>query len=62
VDLDTGITIRSLWIRDGMLSWQAGAGIVYDSDPAREWTECQNKARVLAEVLASKEGGDVFTY
>lgn len=62
VDLDTGITIRSLWIRDGMLSWQAGAGIVYDSDPAKEWKECQNKARVLAEVLASKEGGDVFTY
>ncbi|KUG29824.1 anthranilate synthase, aminase component [hydrocarbon metagenome] len=62
VDMDTGITIRSLWIRDGMLSWQAGAGIVYDSDPAKEWKECQNKARVLAEVLASKEGGDVFTY
>ncbi len=62
VNLDTGITIRSLWIRDGMASWQAGAGIVYDSDPAKEWMECQNKARVLAEVLAAKEEGDVFTY
>ena len=62
VNLDTGITIRSLWIRDGMVSWQAGAGIVYDSDPAKEWMECQNKARVIAEVLAAKEDGDVFTY
>ena len=62
VNLDTGITIRSMWIRDGMLYWQAGAGIVYDSDPAKEWMECQNKARVIAEVLAAKEDGDVFTY
>jgi anthranilate synthase component 1 len=62
VNLDTGITIRSLWIRDGMVAWQAGAGIVYDSDPAKEWMECQNKARVIAEVLAAKEDGDVFTY
>ncbi len=62
VNVDTGITIRSLWIRDGMVSWQAGAGIVYDSDPATEWMECQNKARVIAEVLAAKEEGDVFTY
>ncbi len=62
VNLDTGITIRSLWVRDGMLSWQAGAGIVYDSVPEKEWAECNNKARVLAQVLAAKEGGDVFTY
>jgi anthranilate synthase component I len=62
VNLDTGITIRSMWIRDGMASWQAGAGIVFDSDPAKEWMEAQNKARVLAEVLAAKEEGDVFTY
>ncbi|MFU2210933.1 anthranilate synthase component I family protein [Solidesulfovibrio sp. C21] len=62
VNLDTGITIRSMWIRDGMLTWQAGAGIVFDSDPAKEWMECQNKARVIAEVLAAKEDGDVFTY
>lgn len=60
VDLDTGITIRSLWVRDGMVSWQAGAGIVYDSDPDKEWEECNNKAKVLREILAAKGGGDVF--
>lgn len=62
VNLDTGITIRSLWIRDGMVSWQAGAGIVFDSVPETEWAECQNKARVIADVLTAKEEGDVFTY
>lgn len=60
VNLDTGITIRSMWIRDGKCHWQAGAGIVYDSDPEMEWKECNNKARVLKEILQS-EGGDVFT-
>jgi len=60
VDLDTGITIRSLWVRDGMVNWQAGAGIVYDSSPDAEWEECRNKAKVLAEILAAKGGGDVF--
>nr|WP_034631893.1 anthranilate synthase component I family protein [Maridesulfovibrio bastinii] len=59
VNLDTGITIRSMWIRDGKCHWQAGAGLVYDSDPEKEWLECNNKARVLREILQS-EGGDVF--
>lgn len=62
VDLDTGILIRTMWLRDGMLSWQTGAGIVYDSDPEMEWKEVNNKARVLAEVVAGQEEGDVFTH
>lgn len=62
VDLDTGITIRSLWVRDGMVQWQAGAGLVYDSDPDKEWMECCNKARVLREILAENGGADVFTH
>lgn len=62
VDLDTGILIRSMWFQDGMVQWQTGAGIVYDSDPAKEWQEVNNKARVLAEVLAAKEEGDVFAH
>lgn len=60
VDLDTGITIRSMWVRGGVLSWQAGAGIVYDSDPDREWQECHNKARVIREILTGKGGLDVL--
>ncbi|TVM17650.1 anthranilate synthase component I family protein [Oceanidesulfovibrio indonesiensis] len=62
VDMDTGITIRSLWVRDNMVHWQAGAGIVFDSDPDKEWQECQNKARVLYEILTAKGGRDVFAH
>jgi anthranilate synthase component 1 len=60
VSLDTGITIRSMWIRDGQCYWQAGGGIVYDSDPEAEWNECNNKARVILEVITGKGGTDVF--
>ncbi len=60
VDLDTGITIRSMWVRDNVLSWQAGAGIVFDSDPEKEWIECMNKSRVIRETLAGRGGLDVF--
>lgn len=65
VDLDTGITIRSLWIRNGKVQWQAGAGIVFDSVPETEWQEVLNKSRVVRLVLESgsgKEHTDVFTY
>jgi anthranilate synthase component 1 len=62
VSLDTGITIRSMWIRNNQCHWQAGAGIVYDSDPEKEWQECNNKARVLLEVINGKGGTDVFAH
>jgi anthranilate synthase component I len=58
VHLDTGIAIRSLWLENGTAHWQAGAGIVHDSDPHKEWIECLNKARVIAETLRSPGGGD----
>lgn len=60
VNMDTGITIRSMWVRDGRLHWQAGAGIVFDSVPEKEWEECANKARVLGEILKGRGGGDVL--
>ncbi len=59
-NLDTGIIIRSLWIRDGKIHWQAGAGIVADSDPEKEWLECHNKARVILDVLTQNGGNDVL--
>jgi anthranilate synthase component 1 len=37
-------------IKDGKAYVQAGAGIVYDSDPKTEYEETQNKARALMEV------------
>lgn len=52
VELDLGLTIRSLWVKDGKINWQAGAGIVYDSDPVYEWKECQNKAASIFSAIS----------
>ena len=46
-DLDFAITIRTVEIAGGRLTVQAGAGIVSDSDPDREYEETLNKAAAL---------------
>lgn len=51
VNLDLGITIRSLWIQNGEIFWQSGAGIVFDSVPENEYAECQNKAAIIQTVI-----------
>jgi anthranilate synthase component 1 len=45
--MDLAITIRTCVIAGGVASVSAGAGIVADSIPAREWEETENKARAL---------------
>jgi anthranilate synthase component 1 len=60
-DIDTGIIIRSIWIKNKKIYWQAGAGIVADSVPENEWMECHNKAKVIDKVLRENGGSDVFT-
>jgi len=51
--MDTCITLRTAVVKDGTMSVQAGAGIVYDSDPPSEHQECVNKAKAL--VRAAEE-------
>ncbi len=46
-EMDTCIVLRTAIIKDGKMHAQSGAGIVYDSDPASEHRECQNKAMAL---------------
>jgi anthranilate synthase component 1 len=46
-DTDLAIAIRTAVIHDGKLHVQAGAGIVADSDAAREWEETRDKGRAL---------------
>jgi anthranilate synthase component I len=46
-DLEFAITIRTAVIKDGMVHVQAGAGIVADSVPEREYEETINKARAM---------------
>ena len=45
--MDTCIVLRTAVVKDGRMAVQAGAGIVYDSDPASEQQECINKAKAL---------------
>ena len=46
-NMDTAIAIRTAVIKDGELTIQAGAGVVYDSVPLSEWDETLNKARAV---------------
>ena len=46
-DLDTALSIRTAVIKDNLIHVQAGAGIVYDSVPEKEWEETMNKAMAL---------------
>ena len=54
--MDTAIAIRTMLVRDGEASVQAGAGIVADSDPAAEFEETLNKARALLRAVAVVAG------
>ena len=54
-NLDTAITIRTMVFGPKGASLQAGAGIVADSDPELENTECHNKARGLLAAVAAAE-------
>ena len=46
-EMDTCIVLRTAVVKDGRMHVQAGAGIVYDSNPASEQQECINKAKAL---------------
>jgi anthranilate synthase component 1 len=50
--LDTAIAIRTAVLQDGLAYVQAGAGIVADSDPEREFAETESKAGAVMRALA----------
>ncbi|MFY1676460.1 MULTISPECIES: anthranilate synthase component I [unclassified Streptomyces] len=58
-DSDTAIAIRTALLRDGVAHVQAGAGVVADSDPVAEDTECRNKAAAVLRAVdtANRLGG-----
>ncbi|NDJ85704.1 MAG: anthranilate synthase component I [Chloroflexi bacterium] len=55
--MDTCITIRTLTMVGDRVYIQAGAGLVADSDPTREFEETHHKAAALAEAVALAERG-----
>ncbi|WP_411344591.1 anthranilate synthase component I family protein [Paenibacillus sp. WLX1005] len=57
-NMELNIIIRTLTIQDRMTYMQAGAGIVIDSEPYREYRECFNKSRALARAVMLSEQYD----
>lgn len=56
-NMDTAIAIRTAVIKAGTLYIQAGAGIVADSVPAKEWEETMNKARAIFRAVSMSSAG-----
>jgi anthranilate synthase component 1 len=50
-NMDFAITIRTLEVENGEVSVQAGAGLVYDSDPELEYEETCHKARGMQKAV-----------
>jgi len=51
--MDMSIVIRTYVALRGRVYFQAGGGIVADSDPEQEYRETLDKARALIEVLGN---------
>jgi anthranilate synthase len=49
--INTGITIRTIRMKDGLAEVRVGATLLFDSDPAAEEKECQTKAAALFQAL-----------
>ena len=58
MNLDTAICLRSAVALKDRVLVQAGAGIVADSDPAREFAETEQKAQAVLRALALARAGD----
>lgn len=54
-DMDTCIVIRSAFVRNGQAHVQAGAGVVFDSDPDSEVQETFNKAQAVIKAIQASQ-------
>ena len=56
-NMDLAITIRTLDVTNGTVSIQAGGGVVYDSDPEREYEETCHKSRGMKKAVEMAANG-----
>ncbi|MBZ0155710.1 MAG: anthranilate synthase component I family protein [Alphaproteobacteria bacterium] len=61
-NMDLNIIIRTFTIKDGIAYVQAGAGIVADSDPEKEYYETLKKAEALVRTLEALSGVSCRTH
>lgn len=52
-NMNSCITIRSLWVKDRSATIQAGAGIVADSNPEKEYEEVLNKSKAIRKAVSA---------
>ncbi len=55
--MDVALTLRTIVIAKEQLHIQAGAGVVYDSNPTAEYQECLNKAQAMLKAVRLAEEG-----
>ncbi|GMO12663.1 MAG: anthranilate synthase component I [Treponemataceae bacterium] len=53
-NMDTAISIRLAYKKNGTVYIRSGAGIVADSIPEREWEECNNKMAAVKKALGGQ--------
>jgi anthranilate synthase component 1 len=56
-NMDFCIAIRTMFVRNGRVYLQVGAGIVADSDPVREYEETVNKGKAMVKALEMANNG-----
>lgn len=56
-DIDLAISIRTAIVKNNYAYVQAGAGVVYDSIPAKEWQETEDKAKAVIQAIKKAQMG-----
>ena len=60
-NINTGLTLRTMRMKDGIAEIRAGATLLYDSDPEAEEAECQLKAAALLGAIRGPAGSAART-
>ncbi|UVO30385.1 anthranilate synthase component I [Bradyrhizobium arachidis] len=60
--INTGLTIRTIRMKDGLAEVRVGATCLFDSDPAAEDRECQVKAAALFQALRGDPSKPLSTF
>jgi anthranilate synthase component 1 len=49
VHLDTGIAVRTLWVREGRLHWQVGSPVAHGTEASQVWKDICHKSAVMRQ-------------
>ena len=49
VHLDTGIAVRTMWVREGRLCWQVGSAVAHDTEAVCSWKDICHKSAMMRQ-------------